>query len=290
MTKIGFIGIGMMGEPMVLNLHKAGFQVTAYNRTQAKLANLQNEGVHTTDCLEQAVRDQEIVILMLSDDQVVAEMWSKEDGIATYLTRGTICINMSTVSPNITSQLAKQAENKGVEWLDAPVSGSSNAAQTANLVILVGGKKEVYEQCKDIFQALGKASYYFGPAASGAKAKLVVNLMMGMYMQGLAESLVLAQKAGLDRSTVLEMLGDAAIGAPFLQFKKELLLEENYETMFALKHMYKDFGLILDEARKNGSVLPATSVTNQTYIAAMNHGLGELDLSAILSELMQQSK
>ncbi|WP_044642123.1 NAD(P)-dependent oxidoreductase [Risungbinella massiliensis] len=290
MRKIGFIGIGMMGEPMVLNLQNAGFHVTAYNRTKAKLTHLQSQGVHTTDCLEQAVRGKEIVILMLSDDRAVAEMWAKEDGIATYVTPGTICINMSTVSPDLTSQLAKQAEEKGIEWLDAPVSGSSNAAQSANLVILVGGKKEVYEQSKEVFQALGKASYYFGAAASGAKAKLVVNLMMGMYMQGLAESLVLAQKAGLDRSTVLEMLGDAAVGAPFLQFKKELLLDENYETMFALKHMYNDFGLILEEARKNGSVLPATSATNQAYIAAMNHGLGELDLSAIFAELMQQSK
>jgi 3-hydroxyisobutyrate dehydrogenase len=289
MKRIGFIGLGNMGTPMALNLHKAGFEVTVYNRTIEKARPLQEQGLQVAESLADAVRHKDVVITMLANDAVVEEILAGDEGIFDYIEAPTTLIDMSTVSPDTSRLLSDTAREMGITMVDAPVSGSVNAAESASLVILYGGPRETFDALQDVFRAMGKASLYFGENGSGSKAKLVINLLLGMTMQGIAESLVLAEKFGLDRTTVLDMMQQAAVASPFLGFKRELLLNEEYPAAFALKHMHKDIGLVLEQARKNGSILPATSAAYQSYSAAMNHEMQDMDMAAVFAELLHQS-
>ncbi|WP_027415085.1 NAD(P)-dependent oxidoreductase [Aneurinibacillus terranovensis] len=289
MKKVGFIGMGMMGAPMALNLHKAGFDVTVYNRSKERLQPLKEKGLTVAETLVDVVKEKDVVITMLSNDEAVKEVVTGDNGIIEYIEAPTILVDMSTVSPDTSIFLAGVAKEMGVTMIDAPVSGSSNAAENGTLVILGGGDKQVFESIGDVFRAMGKTTLYFGENGSGSKAKLVINLMLGITMQGISESLVLAEKFFLDRGLVLEMMQQAAVASPFLGFKKDSLLREEYPAAFALKHMHKDLGLILGQARENGSVLPATSAAYQSYTAAMNHQMEDMDMAAVFSELLQQS-
>ncbi|MED4727720.1 NAD(P)-dependent oxidoreductase [Aneurinibacillus migulanus] len=287
--RIGFIGLGNMGVPMALNLHKAGFYVTVYNRTYEKALPLQEHGLKVAQSLDDAVREKDIVITMLANDEAVEEIIAGDDGILDYIEAPTLLVDMSTVSPDTSCMLADTAKEMGITMLDAPVSGSVNSAETANLVILAGGPKEAFDTLQDVFQAMGKVSLYFGENGSGEKAKLVINLLLGMTMQGISESLVLAEKFGLDRNIVLDMIQQTTVATPFFGFKRELLAKEEYPAAFALKHMLKDFGLVLEQAHKNGSVLPATSAAYQSYASAANHGLKDMDMAAVFAELLHAS-
>ncbi|MFT9848128.1 NAD(P)-dependent oxidoreductase [Aneurinibacillus sp. REN35] len=287
--KIGFIGLGNMGVPMALNLHKAGHDVTVYNRTHEKALPLMEYGLNVAQELGDAIREKDVVITMLADDQAVEKMVVGDGGILDYIEAPTKLIDMSTISPDTSRMLAETASEFGITMLDAPVSGSVNAAESANLVLLVGGNKEAFDELQDVFQAMGKASFYFGENGSGESAKLVINLLLGMTMQGISESLVLAEKLGLDRGMIIEMMQQTAVATPLLGFKRELLLKESYPASFALKHMRKDFGLVLEQAHKTGSVLPAAAAAHQSYTSASNHGMQDMDMAAVFAELLHLS-
>ena len=287
--RIGFIGLGNMGSPMAVNLHKAGFDVTVYNRTPDKAHALGEQGLRVAELLEDAVREKDVVITMLANDEAVEQMIVGDSSILDYIEAPTVLVDMSTISPDTSCMLANTAREMGITMVDAPVSGSTNAAESAGLVILYGGPRDIFDELADVFAAMGKASLYFGENGSGSKAKLVINLLLGMTMQGISESLVLAEKFGLERTTVLDMMQQAAVSSPFLGFKRPSLEKEDYPAAFALKHMHKDLGLVLEQARRNGSILPATAAAYQSYAAAMNHGMEEQDMAAVFAELLAQS-
>jgi 3-hydroxyisobutyrate dehydrogenase len=291
MTKptIGWIGLGNMGIPMATNLIHAGYEVTVYNRTAAKAAPLVELGAKTAASPKELAEQVDIVITMVSDSATVEAVMFGTDGVFEGVREGQIVIDMSTISPDTSRHVAAKLKEKGVQFLDAPVSGSVGPAKTGTLVILVGGDKEVYETCSPIFQVLGKASFYFGENGQGSHAKLVVNLMLGITIQGLSEALVLAEKTGLDRRTILDMFAQTAIASPIVTGKSPLILDGNFEAAFALKHMEKDFALALEQAKKVEASLPATAASHQTYLAAKANGLGDKDLTAVLLQLMQMS-
>jgi 3-hydroxyisobutyrate dehydrogenase len=287
--RIGFIGAGTMGAPMAENLYRAGFPVTVYNRTRAKLTPLMEKGLATADDLAGAVADKDVIITMLSDDAAVKEVVLGDEGVLTHCRPGTVLIDMSTVSPDTAIEISQRSKENGVHTLDAPVSGSQNAAQSAQLVVLAGGDQHVFSEMSDVFAALAKASYYFGGPGSGAKAKLVVNLLLAVTMQGISEALVLAESFGLKREQILEMMQQTVLASPFLTFKRELLSRGEFPAAFALKHMHKDLGLITEQARTRQAILPATTSVQQTYTAALNHGRGEQDMAAVFAELLHQA-
>jgi len=289
MKKIGFIGLGKMGSPMARNLYQAGHEVIVYNRTPGPAQLLQEQGIQVAQRIEDVVKHKDVVITMLSNDEALEEIVLGEGGVLDYIEAPTRLVDMSTVSPDISITIANRAQEKGVTMLDAPVSGSVNAAESGNLLILVGGERQAFEELADVFAVLGKESYYFGSNGAGSRAKLVINLLLAMTMQGISESLILAEKFGLDRSQIIDMMQQSSLASPFLGFKRHSLITEDFPAAFALKHMYKDLGLILEEARKNGAVLPATSAAFQTHKAAMNHGMGDQDMAVIFAELLQQS-
>ncbi|MBO8170524.1 MAG: NAD(P)-dependent oxidoreductase [Bacillaceae bacterium] len=287
--KIGFIGLGNMGKPMSMNLQQDGFELTVFNRTREKMIPLQEMGVRTAENLSEAVKGQDVVITMLSDDRAVKDVVLSEDGIAGHVAPGTVLIDMSTVSPSTSEEIASICREKGIHFLDAPVSGSVNAAESRNLVFLVGGEKHTYEKSQPIFESLGKCHFYFGPAGSGEKAKLVVNLLLGVTMQGISEAVLLADRAGLERETVLDMMKETVLSSPLMNFKIPLYLKDEYPAAFALKLMAKDLGLIGELANQTGSNLPVASISQKTFEQAVAEGKGDLDMAGIIRYLEDKS-
>jgi 3-hydroxyisobutyrate dehydrogenase len=286
---IGWLGLGNMGLPMATNLLKAGYDVTVYNRTLSKAEPLRALGAKVTDMAQGLAEQVDVVITMVSDGATLESVFAGEYGVYHGLRNGQTVIDMSTVAPETSRKLAAMAAEKGVAYLDAPVSGSVKPAQDGTLVILVGGEKEVYERHVPIFDVLGKQSFYFGANGQGNNAKLAINMMLGITLQGLSEALVLGAKTGLDRSTLLDMVSVTACASPIVLGKSPNILAENFDAQFALKHMEKDFGLAIDAAKTAGAALPQTAAAHQTYVAAKANGLGDQDISAILLQLEAMS-
>jgi 3-hydroxyisobutyrate dehydrogenase len=289
MKKIGFVGTGTMGGFMALNLFRAGFEVTAYNRTPKRLESLRANGLKVSNQLADAVAGQELVITMLSDDKAIEEVACGPNGILEFIESPTVLVNMSTVAPETSINLHARAKSVGVVAVDAPVSGSSKAAENAQLVILAGGEEDVVEALRDVFGAMSKSVYYFGEAGSGSRAKLVINLVLSLTMHAISEALVLAEKFALDRATVLDMIQRTAIASPFLAMKAPLLQNGEFPPAFALNLMHKDLRIIMEQAQKTGTVLPTGAAAFQSYTSALNHGMGDLDLAAVFDELLAAS-
>jgi 3-hydroxyisobutyrate dehydrogenase-like beta-hydroxyacid dehydrogenase len=287
--KLGWIGLGNMGQPMVANLLRAGFDVTVYNRTRAKADAFREQGAKVADSPQELARQVDTVITMVADGTTLEEVLYGEQGVIHGVREGQTVIDMSTVGPEPVRAAAEAFSQRGVKFLEAPVSGSVGPAKDATLVILVGGEEAAYEQHKPVFEALGKASFYFGENGQGANAKLAINLLLGVVLQGLSESLVLGSKSGLDRETLLRAIGVTACAAPIVLGKTPSILADEFPAAFALKHMEKDFGLALEQAKRTEAALPATAAAHQTYVAAKANGLGDQDIMAVLAQLERMS-
>jgi len=280
--KIGWIGLGHMGVPMARNLMAAGYPLLAFNRTPDKAAALGCATAESPAALAAAV---DVVVTMLSDDAAQEEVLFGPGGVAEGLRRGQTVVNMGTISPGASRAAAERLAKLGVEVLDAPVSGSVKPATEGTLVILVGGKAETFERCLPIFGVLGKRAFHFGAAGQGARAKLAVNMILGLTLQSLAEAVVLGEKSGLDRAMLLEMIGEAAVASPIVKLKLPSIAADDFTAAFPLKHMAKDFRLAVAEAAEVGAVLPITATAKESYGRAEAHGLGDLDIMAILQAL-----
>jgi 3-hydroxyisobutyrate dehydrogenase len=286
---IGWIGLGNMGRPMVSNLLSAGYDVTVYNRTREIAVPFSEKGAKLANSPRELAEQVDVVITMVSDSAALQAVFEGEEGLLAGVRAGQTVIDMSTVAPETSRQAAARLQEKGVSFLDAPVSGSVKPAAEGTLVILVGGDRSVFEKHLPIFDVLGKKAFYFGENGQGANAKLVINMLLGITMQGLSEALVLGAKTGLDRATLLEMIGVTACASPIIAMKTPNILEENFAAAFALKHMEKDFGLALEAAKHVQASLPATAASHQTFVAAKANGLGDQDIAAILLQLEQMS-
>jgi len=285
MKQIAFIGLGNMGRPMAANLLKAGFSLTVHNRHPKKTADLAALGARVADNIPDAVRDAEATIIMVSDDAAVRAVVYGPDGVLDSAPGGHIVINMSTVSPDLSREIAQTAGEKGVFFLDAPVSGSVKPATDGTLVILVGGEQPVFEQSLPMLQAMGKDVFYLGPNGAGSHMKLCINMLLGITMQGVAEAIVLAEKGGLGREQMLNVINASAVQTPLVKLKTPSYLAGEYPAAFALKHMSKDFGLALVQAQALNVTLPATAAGNETFKAAKNEGYADLDLAAVIKLL-----
>lgn len=280
--RIGWIGLGHMGIPMATNLQKAGYPLTLYNRTRTKAEAFGVPVAKSPALLAQQV---DIVITMLSDDASQEEVLFGENGVAKGLRSGQTVINMGTISPEASRSTAQRLAELGVETLDAPVSGSVKPAAEGTLVILVGGMEVTYRRCLPVFDVLGKRSFLFGGHGQGACAKLATNMILGLTLQALAEAVVLSDKCGLDRATLLDMIAETAVASPIVNLKLPVIRSNNYAAAFPLRHMAKDFRLALAESATNGATLPLTAAATDSFAQAVHHGFGDLDIMAILKEL-----
>jgi 3-hydroxyisobutyrate dehydrogenase len=271
---IGWIGLGNMGIPMVRNLLRAGFKVTVYNRTAAKAAPLKEAGAGVAGSPGE-LWEADIVITMVADDAALKGIY--ENGFLAGARAGKLVIDMSTVSPATTRELADRLAEKGVEYLDAPVSGSVKPAELGQLVIMAGGKQASYEAALPIFGKLGKASFRMGDQGTGNAAKLAINTLLAFNMQGLAEAIIFAQEKGVRPGDLLAVIGESAVANGVTKMKAANLLGDDYTAAFALKHLAKDLRLALGQ----GLHTPGGIAMHDSYQQALNAGWGEQDMAAI---------
>lgn len=279
--RVGFIGLGMMGNPMSKNLLKAGFDLVIWNRTASKMKELVQLGARPASSPKEVSQLSEVIITMLTDPKAVKEVILGDNGVIEGLHSGSVVIDMSTISPAVSRTVAYEISKKGGKMLDAPVSGSVSVAAQAALTIQVGGEKEVFEQCYDIFSALGKNIFYVGKNGMGCYVKLVANSIMATHMVVLAEAIGLGIKAGIPIETLMEVLKHTGAASRILEVKGSNLIKGDYSAKFMLKHLFKDLGLTLNTAAEDLVPLPLISLVYQTYTQAMVSGWGEADFSAI---------
>lgn len=279
--KIGWIGLGNMGIPMASNLLAAGYALSVWNRTAEKAAPLTAQGAKTANSLAQLAKESDILFTMVSDDEAVKALYEGPDGILASAGKGTLTVDMSTVSPNTSRYLASRCHEAGIRFLDAPVSGSVGPAKEGTLVIMVGGEKADYEQAKPLLDKLGKVALHLGPNGAGTSAKLAINLLLGITVQGVAETLLFARSLGINTDQMLNIISESAVGTPLIRGKAASILADDFPAAFALKHMAKDLRL----ASEAGVSTPLAESASASYRHALENGLGELDLMAILKHL-----
>ncbi|GAB4447529.1 MAG: 2-hydroxy-3-oxopropionate reductase [Anaerolineae bacterium] len=288
--KIGFIGLGLMGSRMALNLVRAGYAVTVYNRTPEKTKPLAEAGATVAGSLAEVAQNAEIVITMVSDSAALQSVVLGPGGLLEGLQPDAVLIDMSTVDPKISRQIAEAVRVKGAHMLDAPVSGSTMMAEQGALSIMVGGEESIHERVREVLLKMGSRTTHVGPNGAAASLKLAVNIIIGVTMQVLAESIVLAERAGVTPEIAIEVLSNSAVASPFLKYKAPQLLQPLGPAAFTANMMQKDFTLALQMARELGVPLPATAAANEVMTMARGLGLGEHDFAAVTNVIRQFSK
>jgi 3-hydroxyisobutyrate dehydrogenase len=283
--KIGFIGLGNMGVPMVKNLVKAGYAVTVYNRNEAKSAALAAEiGVAVAASPADLLPEADVIISMLSDDQAVKSIYSGSAGLfGVSRTKALTVVDMSTVAPETSRMLAEEAARVHISYLDAPVSGSVKPATDAQLVIMVGGPAAAYDKVKPILLTLGKSATHLGDHGAGNVAKLAINLFLGITIQGLSESVVFAEQNGIAADALLPLINESAVGSGITKIKSTNIINRDFKPAFALKLLRKDIRL----AEEMGMQSPAGSTLAATLQEAIENGMGEEDMVAIYKQVEQ---
>jgi 3-hydroxyisobutyrate dehydrogenase len=279
--KVGWIGLGNMGNPMAKNLLKAGFEMEVFNRSRYKEQELIELGATSAISIQELIQSCDVVITMLSNDEAVKEVFESQNGLLTQDNPKKLIINMSTVSPETSRHLAKICANRQVHFIDAPVSGSVKPAQDGSLVILIGGSDEDYLLAKPIFNVLGKTAIPVGAAGKASSAKLAINYLLGLNLQGLAETIIFAEKSGLHKEDMLTIINEGACGNGITNIKANSILNNSYPAAFALKHLVKDLRL----AKEAGLDSPLIHPLFRSYEAAQKEGLGDQDVMAIITSL-----
>jgi 3-hydroxyisobutyrate dehydrogenase len=279
-TKIGWIGLGRMGTPMSGQLIKAGYEVVVYNRSKEKEKVLTLLGAKAVSSPALLIQEAGVVIIMVSDDAAVRQIFTGDSGLFSSKTRGKIIINMSTVSPSISKEMASLCMEEGNHYLDAPVSGSVTQAENGLLVIMAGGDKTIFDKAKPIFEHLGISAILMGGPGAGNSAKLAINALLAFHAQGLAEAVVLARRNEINIADLITLINNSALGNVFSKIKGEAIVENNYSAAFALKHIAKDLRL----AKDIGLTTPMGQTVFQTFQAA-EPALGEEDIIAIIKHI-----
>lgn len=278
--KTGWIGLGKMGKPMSHKLLKAGYSLTVYNRTKEKEEALTKEGASIATSPRDLLESTDVVFLMVSDDQAVADIFRGENGLLEADVKDKIVVNMSTVSPSISREMSELLQQKGNYYLDAPVSGSVKQAEEATLVVIAGGNPDIYNRVRPLLGTIGKKVLLVGKTGAGNEAKLAVNTFLGIITQGLAEVINFSLSKGLKTEDLMEIINNSALGSPFVQIKGNAVLEENYRAAFTLSHLTKDLRL----ARESGFDAPLGNVALETFQKAEKE-LGGEDVISIIKKL-----
>jgi 3-hydroxyisobutyrate dehydrogenase len=279
--KLGWAGLGNMGNPMVLNLLKAGFEVTVFNRTKDKEGPLLAEGATAATSVQHLMETCDVVLTMLSNDAAVKEVFEGLTGLLSAAVPGKTIINMSTVAPETSRYLHTLCQLQHVHFIDAPVSGSVKPAQEGTLVILVGASNEDYAATKPIFDALGKIAIHVGAPGVASSAKLAINYLLGLNLQGIAETVLFAKKNGVSKQDMLNIINQGACGNGITNIKTPSILNDSFPAAFALKHLVKDLRL----AKEAGLDSPLIHPLYDSYVTAEQEGLGDQDVMAIISSL-----
>jgi len=283
---VGFIGLGHMGSHMVQRLLAAGYPLAVWDRTLAKAQALGQQGARVTQTPGDLAAHSDVLLVSVTDDAAQEQVMFGQQGALAGLRPGARIIDLSTVSPSASRRLYQAARERGVAMIDAPVSGSVAQVEQGSLVIFVGGDSEAYEQCRPILAVLGESIFYMGASGRGTIMKLVVNTLLGVGMQALAEAITLGEKAGIEKNVLVDVLEQTAVLTTGQKAKLANVRRGQYPAQFALSMMHKDFGLILRQAAEVSVAMPATAAAQQMYTAAMANGV-DADFSVMI-KFMQE--
>ncbi len=279
MAKLGFLGLGIMGHPMARNLLRAGHEVALWSHTADKARQLASEGkALTCDSPRQVAENADCIFLCVGDTKMSERVLTGPDGVAEGAKRGTVVADASTISPSASRMIGETLTAKGIDFLDAPCTGSKPGAEKGTLTFMVGGDRGVFDRVKPYFEPMGKQFYYCGGAGMGLQAKLTQNLILSNIMQAFNEGMVLSTKGGIDPELMLEILDNSAAKSGLISFKAPYVFRRDFGTNFATKWMHKDISLALESAREMDIPLPLTSLTQQMFRAAMAMGYGDDDI------------
>jgi 2-hydroxy-3-oxopropionate reductase len=282
---VGFVGLGIMGRPMARNLIKAGYPLVVHSRSKGPVDDVVKAGAKAASSPREVAGACDVLITMLPNSPDVEQVALGKDGIIEGARKGLIFADMSTISPIVSKKIGKALAAKGVEMLDAPVSGGEKGAVDGALSIMVGGDKAVFERVLPIFQAMGKTITLLGPLGFGGFTKLANQIIVAVNLTALAEALTLGKKAGLDRELLLTALGGGLANSKCLEQKKPNYIAGTYNPGFKIDLHFKDLGLIMESARELGVPLPATAVVQELFNAMRVKGRGGLDHSGIITLL-----
>jgi 2-hydroxy-3-oxopropionate reductase len=289
MTRIAFIGLGIMGLPMATNLVRAGHEVTGHNRSHGKTATLAAAGGTAAGSVAEAVHDAEVVITMLPDSPDVEAVVLGADGVLDAAGRGALLIDMSTISPTTARTVAERAAAAGLRALDAPVSGGEQGAKDGNLSIMVGGAEDDFTAALPVLRAMGSTVVHVGPAGAGQTVKAANQLITAGNLGLLAEAVVFLGAHGVELSAAMEVIGGGLAGSTILDRKSPGMLRREFNPGFRIDLHHKDLGIVLESAREAGVITPLAATVAQLMAAARAEGHGELDHSALLLVLEQLS-
>lgn len=286
--KVAFIGLGVMGYPMAGHLQKGGHEVTVYNRTASKASQWvadYNGASAATPAL--AAIGAEIVFTCVGNDDDLRAVVTGPDGVFSTMAEGAVLVDHTTASAEVARELDLIASEKGLGFLDAPVSGGQAGAENGALSVMIGGEQSVFDRCEAVIDCYAKSSRLLGPAGSGQLAKMVNQICIAGLVQGLAEGVHFAKQAGLDAAAVFDVIQHGAAGSWQMVNRHQTMIDDEFDFGFAVDWMRKDLKIALDEARSNGSQLPTTALVDQFYAEVQKMGGNRWDTSSLVKRLEQ---
>ena len=286
---LGFVGIGYMGRPIAQRLLESGFKVIVYDRDRSNAEKLVSYGGIVAESVAELASTCNVVLSCLPNDDAVLSVYGGPDGVLAAAAPGSLVIDMSTVYPETSQELARLGSQRGVNVLDVTISGSTPAAEKGLLTLFGGGDKARFDGAEPIFRAIARKYFHVGPSGSGATMKLVVNTLLGIGMQAIAEAVALGEKAGLDRKRLLNVLSETAVVAPAHVGKLERAIKGDYSPQFPVRLMNKDFGLILSLASAVGARMPATDAAFEVNARQLDLG-PEQDFSAVILQMEKRAQ
>jgi 3-hydroxyisobutyrate dehydrogenase-like beta-hydroxyacid dehydrogenase len=279
-TRIGFLGLGLMGSRLARRLHTQGWKVGVWNRNPEPAQAMSKEGLKAAVSIAALATESEVLLSCLANDAAVEAVYLGEGGVFASAKPNTVVVEMSTISAELSVRLHAEAVKHGVHLLDVPISGSTPAVDAGTITLLAGGEQKIFDRCVPLFESLAKQWFLMGQGSSGIRMKLVVNLLLGVNMQAIAEAVSLGLHLDLEREILLDVLSKTAVIAPAFVGKFPKIKENDYSPQFPLRLMTKDMNLVGDAATAAGAQLPAASAVQATFSAALPAS-GDLDLSAI---------
>jgi glyoxylate/succinic semialdehyde reductase len=287
--KIGFIGLGIMGSRMAANLLKKGNELIVHNRTKDKAQPLLNQGAAWADSPAEVAKNVNIIFTMLSKPDAVAEVaLIGKHSFLHKLAPNSLWIDCSSVNPSFSKLMVVEAKERKVRFLDAPVAGSKGPAEQAQLLFFVGGDSGDVKEAKPLLECMGKAVYHIGGHGMGSAMKMVNNIMLGQAMVAFSEALVFGESLGITKQAMFDTLASSPVMAPFLNFKRKKLEQNDFSVEFPLQWMHKDLHLAAETAYETGVALPCANVTKEIFALALREGWGEQDLTAVYKVLSEK--
>lgn len=287
--KVSFIGLGVMGYPMAGHVQNAGMSMCVYNRTQNKASEwVKQYGGDMASTPAEAAKDSDVVLVCVGNDNDVREVILGEDGVLAGAKEGAIIVDHTTASAELARELYKEVTERGMQFLDAPVSGGQAGAENGALTVMIGGDDTAYQSAVPVLDCYSRFHKMLGPAGNGQLAKMVNQICIAGVVQGLAEGLNFAMKSGLDGEALIETISKGAAGSWQMENRYRTMLEDEYEFGFAVDWMRKDLGIALAEAKRAGAELPVAELVDSFYAEVQDMGGGRWDTSSLLTRFTRK--